>query len=326
MDFSRLYTLVAAIFLILISGMALRRTNVINDNASKSLSKLVLTFAQPALIINSLNSIEFTKDDPISTELIWRALFVLIFGLILHFILAVPAYFVVKFSKDRDERKIMEFALLYSNCGFVGLPILDSIFGSDGVFLGAFYLISFHLTLWSWGIAILARGRSDIKVSVKKLLLNFGSIPSFIGVALFILKYFLITNYNIQIPTFIGSALSYIGSLCTPVSLLIAGALIAKLKLRDIFLSPKIYFFSFIKLIVFPILTAILTRLLNLDSQFVIIFSAIVALPSASTVTMLAETYNIKPAFSSLAVGMTTILSVFTIPLTISIAEMISKI
>ncbi len=320
MDFSALYTLIAAIFLMLCSGIFLRKTNVINDASSKNISKLVLTFAQPALIISSLNSITVDLSDPASIALLKKAVLVFLIGVGLHFVLAILAYFSVKFVKDLDERKIMEFGLLYSNCGFVGLPVLESIFGKEGIFLGAFYLISFHLTLWSWGISILARKREDIKISVKKIFLNYGSVPSYIGIVLFIIKIFL------PIPEFLTTTLSYIGSLCTPLSLLIAGALIGKLGLKEIFLNAKLYVFSFFRLIAFPVLTAVLMKLFGFDSQLIVVFTAIIALPSASTVTMLAETYDIKPEFSSLTVGMSTILSVVTIPLVISIGQLIAEI
>ena len=62
MDFSRLYTVIAAIFILLICGMVLRKINVINDAASKMLSRLVITIAQPALIINSLIAIDYSPD------------------------------------------------------------------------------------------------------------------------------------------------------------------------------------------------------------------------------------------------------------------------
>ncbi len=320
MDFSALYTLIAAIFLMLCSGIVLRKTNIINDSSSKSISKLVLTFAQPALIINSLNSVSVDISDPSSVALLKKAVLIFIIGVALHFVLAIPAFFSVKFIKDPDERKIMEFGLLYSNCGFIGLPVLESLFGKEGVFLGAFYLISFHLTLWSWGISILARKRDDIKISVKKIFFNFGSVPSYMGILLFILKIF------IPIPAFVTTSLSYIGSLCTPLSLLIAGALIGKLGLKEIFLTPKLYFFSFLRLVIFPLLTAVIMKVFGFDSQIVVIFTAIISLPSASTVTMLAETYDMKPEFSSLTVGMSTILSVVTIPFIISIGKIIAEI
>ena len=236
MDFSRLYTVIAAIFILLICGMVLRKINVINDAASKMLSRLVITIAQPALIINSLIAIDYSPD------MMSDVAFVFVFGIILHFILAIPAFFSVKFIKDVDERKITEFALLYTNCGFIGLPILDALFGSVGTFLSAFYMITFHLTLWTWGMSIFARKRKDIKLTVKKIFINYGTVPSFIGILLFFAKAALKDVF--EFPEFIGTSLGYLASLCTPISLLIAGALIYKIGLKALFVTPKLYYFS----------------------------------------------------------------------------------
>ena len=318
MDFSRLYTVIAAIFVLLICGMFLRKKGVINDAFSKALSKLVICIAQPALIINSLISIDY------SPEMMADAAFVFVFGIVLHFILALPAFFSVRFIKDIDERKITEFALLYTNCGFIGLPILDALFGPTGTFLGAFYMVTFHLTLWTWGISIFARKRKDIKLTVKKVLINYGTVPSFIGIALFFIKSAL-SDY-IVIPEFVSTSLSYLASLCTPISLLIAGALIIKIGIKALFLTPKLYFFSFLKLIAFPLFTAFLTKLLGVDPTFIVFFTAITALPSASMVSMLAETYDINPEYSSLTVGISTLFSVVTIPVMVTAAQWISTL
>lgn len=318
MDFSRLYTVIAAIFILLICGMVLRKINVINDAASKMLSRLVITIAQPALIINSLIAIDYSPD------MMSDVAFVFVFGIILHFILAIPAFFSVKFIKDVDERKITEFALLYTNCGFIGLPILDALFGSVGTFLGAFYMITFHLTLWTWGMSIFARKRKDIKLTVKKIFINYGTVPSFIGILLFFAKAALKDVF--EFPEFIGTSLGYLASLCTPISLLIAGALIYKIGLKALFVTPKLYYFSFIKLIAFPLLTALLTKLLGFEPTFIIFFTAITALPSASMVSMLAETYDVNPEYSSLTVGISTLFSVATIPVMITVAQWISNL
>ena len=317
MDFSRLYTVIAAIFILLVCGMVLRKAKVINDVASKNLSKLVICIAQPALIINSLLAIDY------SAEMMESVAFVFIFGIILHFILAIPAFLSVKFFKDMDERKLTEFSLLYTNCGFIGLPILDALFCPMGTFLGAFYMITFHLTLWTWGISIFARKRNDIKLTLRKVFINYGTVPSFIGVLLFFLKAFFPNIFTL--PEFVGASLGYLASLCTPISLLIAGALIYKIGLAQLFINAKLYYFSFLKLIAFPLFTALLTRLLGFDALFIVFFTAITALPSASMVSMLAETYDINPEYSSLNVGISTLFSVITIPVMVTAAQWIAN-
>jgi len=90
---------------------------------------------------------------------------------------------------DIDEKKLSEFSMVFGNIGFLGLPILDSLFGDKGVFMGAFFVASFNVLIWTLGIVILAKGRDDIKVTVKKIFLNYGTVPCAIGLLLFVLNF-----------------------------------------------------------------------------------------------------------------------------------------
>ena len=98
-----------------------------------------------------------------------------IFGFAVHIFMAVVAFFVYIKFKNIDERKLTEFSTIFGNVGFLGIPILESLFGDRGAFMGAFMLISFNVFLWTWGICIMARKRKDIRITPKKLL-NFGTI------------------------------------------------------------------------------------------------------------------------------------------------------
>lgn len=318
MDLTSLYTVVAALFILIICGFIMRKKGIINDPSSKGFSRLVLELAQPALIISSLISMDIEKDR--MQEILQKAGIVFVCGIAFHFLLALPAYFLVKPIKDGEERKISEFSLLFSNCGFMGLPVLNALFGPEGAFYGAFFIITFHLVLWTWGIAVFARGRSDIKLTPKKIFFNYGSVPAAIGIVLLVIKLFL------PLPEFITLSLTYLSNICTPVSLLITGALIAKMSLKKVFCVPRIYYVSAIKLVLFPILICVITKLLGFDTFYVMFFTTMAALPSASTVTMLSETFDSNSTYASLTVGVSTLLSVLTIPLILSLAQWITSI
>ena len=311
MDLTSLYTVIAAMFVLLLCGFAARKLNIVDDTASKNLTRLVLKIAQPALIISALLSVEYSSD------MLKQGGIILGFGLLIQFILAIPAYFIGRIFKDRDEGRIIEFSLLFTNCGFIGLPVLEALFGDVGLFLGAIYQLTFYFSVWSWGTAIFARGRSDIKLTWKKIFLNHGMIAAYIGIALFIV------NIWFPMPAFFTKSLSYLSGICTPITLIIAGALIAKLSFKEIFLSWKMYLQSAIKLFIIPLFVACFTFLCGLDAQYIMFFTAVTALPSASMVAMFAETYDTKQSFASLIVGVSTLFCVVTIPLIMNLAELI---
>ena len=313
MSFQSLLTIILTLFLLMVSGYACRKLGIITTESSKGLSRLIISVGQPMLIISALENAPYSPENlKIGGEIV-------LIGFAIHALLCLMAFCICKtMKKDPDQIKIFEFSLIFANCGFIGFPILDSILGNGiGSFLGAFFGISFHLYLWTWGIMILARGRADIRMTLKKALVNYGTIPCLIGVGLYLLKPIL------PLPDFLGKTFAYLGSLCTPVSVLVTGALIATIPLSKMFTSKRLYLHSAIKLIAFPLTVCLLAKLVGLSDTYVLLVTAMAGVPSAATVTMLAELYDIEPAYASQTVGMTSILSTATLPVVMLFAQWI---
>ncbi len=309
MNFSALLNTVVTLFILISVGFGSRKLGLIDDAFSKKLSGLIVNIGQPMLIISSLISLEYTEEN------LKRGLVALAISLGLHFFVGLLAYLLAKPFKSADERKISEFSLVFTNCGFMGLPVLESLYGADGLFCGAFYLMGFHLFIWTWGMFILGRGRDDIKLTPRKILLNLGTVPCVIGFLLFLLP--------VKLPGFVLQSASYLASLCTPISLIITGALIATAPLRELFGRAKLYIFSAVKLLVIPTVVCLCLRAIGLDSFFVVFGTVMAAMPSASVITMFGELYSIDPGYASRVVGLTSVLSVVTLPIIVSIARTI---
>lgn len=312
MNFYSLLNMVATLAILLSVGFGSRKLGLIDDAFSKKLSALVVNIGQPMLIINSLISIEYSEENFI------RGLTVLALSFTLHTFMGVLANLFARVFSDRDRRKIVEFGMVFVNAGFIGLPILGSIFGEDGLFCGAFYLIGFHMFLWTWGILILSRGRKDIKLTPRKIFLNSGTVPCFIGFVLFLL--------DLPIPDFIRQPVTYLSGLCTPLTMMIAGSLIATGKLRDLFGKISNYLVCAVKLLVIPAIVCVCLKLLGLAEFYVIFGTVMAALPSASMVAILGELYGINPVFASRLVGITTILCTVTLPAIVAFANFIVKL
>lgn len=314
LDFNSFLNTTAALFLMLAVGFAAGKFKIIDSVASKKLSKLILSVAQPALIIHSLTKSGY------SAEKLKLGTSTFFFGFALMIFSAAIAYVACLKIKDIDHRKIMEFAMNFGNAGFIGIPILGSLIGPDGEFMASFFMATFNIMLWTLGIAILARKRSDIKLTLKKAFLNFGTIPSLIGFILFIIPAFF---PSFKLPTFTTQTLSYISSLCTPISMLIIGALLATVSLKSFFTSPKIYYVCAVKLFAVPLLVCAVMKLIGFGNLWIIFATTISAMPSATAISMLAELYDMKPGFSAQCVGATSLLSIATMPCVIYLAEKI---
>ena len=315
--FDSLLSMIATLFILLAVGFLAGKCKIIDGIASKRLSALILKVAQPALIIESLIGMEYSREN------LLLGLEALALGFGVHAFMGVIAYVACVKFKKLDERKITEFALVFGNCGFIGIPIMRSMYGDVGAFMTSFFIVSFNILIWSWGISILARKRDDIKLTPRKIFFNFGSVPSIIGFILFIIPAFL---PGFRLPDFALTSISYVGSLCTPVSTMIIGALLSTRTVKQIFGSGKVYYLCAFKLVIIPLLVCGVMKLLGFNEMWILFGTAITAMPSATAVSMQAELYDISPGYSAQCVGTSSLLSVATMPCVIMIAEFIAKI
>lgn len=315
MNFNALYTVVATLFVIMAVGFVARKLGIIDDVASKRLSTLILKIGQPAIIINSLANAKYTAEN---VEIAAKTV---LFGFIFYVILAAIAFLLaLPTKKNFNEQKITEFGLIFANCAFIGFPIFEALFGQEGLFMASFLTVNFNVVLWTWGVAIYARKRNDIKLTVKKALLNFGTVPSAIGFGLFLLK---APEIGFQLPAFLLDSCRFLSNLCTPISLLVTGALIATLKVREILTKWQILYYNAAKLIVLPLTICLIAKLLGVPYEYAMFFTAAAALPAAASVSMMSESFGIDSGYSGLVVGTSSLLCVLTLPLTLNIAQWI---
>ncbi len=311
-DFPSLITTIATLFVMLAVGYFAGKVGIIDSAASKKLSEIIIKIAQPVLIISSIVKMSY------SAENLTIGLEALAIGFGLHLFMAAIAFFACLKIKNIDERKILEFSMIFGNTGFIGIPIMESLMGALGGFMASFNVVCFNILMWTLGIAILGRKRGDIKLTLKKALINKGTVPSIIGIAIFLIPAFW---KSFALPQFALSSLSYIASLCTPISMLIIGALLAGRSMKQIFGSAKVYYLCFMKLLILPLAVGVVANLLGLSDTLVIFAVAIASMPCATSVSMLAELYDISPGFSAQGVGTSSLLSIGTMPLVIFIAQ-----
>lgn len=316
-DFTAFLNTVITMFIILIVGYVLGELDVIDSVSSKKFSELILIVGQPALIIKSVISRQFSPDN------LKLSLISLCVAFIVHIVMAIIAFVACLRIKDINERKITEFAMVFGNIGFLGIPVLGSLFPETGEFVASFFVVSFNILLWIIGLGIIARKRDDIHLTLKKIFINKGTIPTLIGYVVFLIPAFL---PNFEIPVFARSSISYIASLCTPISMLIIGALLSERSFKQIFCSWKVYYMCAFKLVVIPLFFCLAMKILGFSDFWVLFVTAVSAMPSASSTSMFAKLYNTSPGFSAQCVGTSTLFSIVTMPIVILIADQITKL
>lgn len=290
---------VLILFFIMVVGFYAKKKDFINEMVSKKLSQLLLKVTAPLFVISSFQ-IDFTQ------EILNNVMIVFIFGIIAHTGSALLGQLLFMRYKG-STKKIMKFAATYSNCAFMGFPLLESLFGKIGVLFGSVYVATFNIFVWTNGVMLFSNQKRLDKKTVKNALLNPGIVSVVIGIVLFL--------FSIKLPYPVARSIELLGSMTVPLSMLIIGAHLASSNFKKLLHGLELYYITALRLIVLPVLTHIILKLLGFSGILLSVCTLVVAMPIATTTTIFAEMYDEDALFASRVVAFSTLLSIITIPL-----------
>ena len=296
---------VLVMLLLMLIGYYFTKKGVFTDAGVKQMTELALCVSVPCLIINSYQR-EF--DITMAKNLG----FAIIFAFAIHIIYIFISILVFKKREDKRDR-ISKFSVIYSNCGFMALPLVQAIYGETGVFYAVAYVTVFNMIYWTQGVYLYT---NDIKqLSWKKIILNPGVLGAIIGITLFVLK--------ITLPVPIGKTVSFMAAVNTPVPMVVMGAYLVNLNIKEIFKNGSLWAVTLLRLIIFPIITILILKLLNWESIISLPLILASASPVAAVATLFAVRYGLDSKYSTQAVSFTTLLSIITIPFVMMLATLI---
>lgn len=301
MGFGIVMNQVLVLFIILIIGYAGARFGILDNRTVKKMSEMLLFITSPFLV---LNSFFFT----FSKERLANAGWVIL-GAVVFFSLSTLLSKFIYAPFPEKVNPVMRFTAIFSNCGYMGLPMLRALYGDDGVFYGSFYIVVFHFFLWTVGIRMF--GAEKGSGGWKKVLLNPAIIAVYIGMIIFTLQ--------IPVPVVIKDAVGAVGDMTMPLSMLIIGAVMSTARLNTVFNDFRVYLTSAVRLLAMPLLALGLAKLSGLPDMPTAVLVTAVAMPGAANITIFAEMFNRDAVFASKCVSVSTLLSIITIPLIVSL-------
>ncbi len=291
---------VLVLFLIMFIGIIAKKKNIIDEKINKGLTNFLLNITLPLLIINSFN-IEYSQ------ELLGNMMKVFGYTLLLYiFFSIIGGIFYFKFSPNK--RAVLKFSTVFSNCGFMGFPLVLSLYGNIGVLYVSIFNIVFNLFIWTYGL-ILYTNEKDFK-QAKKLLKNPALIAVLIGLILLVLP--------VKLPSVLYMTFKIVGDITTPLSMIIIGVMVADVKIKETLKDFSLYYISLIRLIVVPLITYFILNLFNVDILIRNIIIILQAMPAATLGAIFAESTNNEPQYTSKVVFVTTLFSVITIPVVLA--------
>ncbi|MEF9934044.1 MAG: AEC family transporter [Clostridium sp.] len=298
MEYSNILNQILILFLVMAVGFVAGKKSIITQEVNYGLSKILINITLPFMIVSSF-SFEFSK------EMFHTGVTLLIISMVIHLALTVIS-FVLYRKNSPNIQKVLRFITIFSNCGFIGFPVVGSVFGSEGIFYTAIYNVGFNVFAWTVGVMIF-KGKDGR--DFKKAIINPGIISVTIGMILFI--------FSIKLPFAIGETISLIGSMTSPLSMIIVGVSLCTVKFREVFSDLTLYYASFIRLIAIPVTVFFILKMLGFTSMLLGIPVLVCAMPAAANTVTFAQIYNGDVQYASKATVITTILSAFTIPLII---------
>jgi predicted permease len=268
---------------------------------NKGLIEILINITLPFMI---LSSFILTYDDAIKSNIIKTVYF----SVVAYIIMMIVSY-VLLIPIKNNKKTILHFANVFTNTGYVGFPILNSIYGIEGIVYGSIFNMFFVIFVWTYGIMLFKGNfeKKELKREITKIILN----PSIIAVCIGLLLMF----FDIQLPGALLFSISNIGSITGPLSMIIIGVILSDVKLKQYIKDWTIYYGTTIKLLIIPLiifLISLLTREKSIPMNTVIIMSA---MPASAMTSILAENYDKEKDYAAVIVSVTTLLSLITVPL-----------
>ena len=282
-------------------GVYLSRKGFLSPQGTKDLGAILLRVIIPCVIVKSYIT-EFSRERLL--ELALSAGLTLI-----GFILAMVISYLV-FGK---RRRLENFAASFCNAGFIGIPLAQAIIGEEGVFYIAASVALLNLFQWTYGVYIMANRKDAI--SAKTIAKNPVVIAIVIGVVLFVSQ--------IPVPGIVTSTLGYIAGMNTPIAMILMGTYLAKLPLKKL-LDKRAYGCVLFRLVIIPAVILLVFWVLPVSNADIALAAFLAAAtPVGANICVFAQQYDCDYEFSVVTVCLSTLLSVVTVPLLVSFAQMI---
>ena len=294
---------IVRIFLILLLGLLCYRKGLLDDPSIGKLSDLLLMIINPMVIF-----VSYQMD--YNPQLLHNLF--LTMG-ISAAAFAVQILLVHLLVPQKGNGSIERLCAVYGNCGFIGIPLINSLYGREGVFYLTAYLTVFHLFFWTHGVVVMA-GKTDWKSTAQKIL-----SPAIIGVMLGLVCFLA----RIRLPETVVGAMDSVGSMNTPLAMLVAGATLGQSDFRTCFGNRRAYWISALKLLLVPLATIVLLLPVKAPEMIAAVLLIAAACPTAASCTMFALKYKRDGFYASRIFAVTTVACVLTIPVVVWLAELL---
>lgn len=305
------------IFILIGIGVILYKKEMLSEMTSKQISGIIINVTNPALLICSA----FREEPKVSVQELGAALgiYLIVYALLIAVSFLIPRILRV----PHRYHYAYQMLTIFGNVGFIGIPLASAVLGARCLIFVSIYNLIFNVLIYTFGISLLqraaARQAADAGVSthadnaqtlsgadVWKKLINAGTVSAAATIIFYL--------GNFQVPAIVSSTLTYMGEATTLLSMLVLGASVAQMALRDIFSHPKLYGFTLLRQILVPIACILLLRPFIQNPMILNTLALMLAVPAGNMPLMLSKQLHVETDTISQGIILTTLLSLVTIP------------
>lgn len=293
--------------LLILVGILAYRLKIVTRDGGRQLSAVVLEIVTPVLVVHAYMNVEYSGE--LVVNLLWTFALAAV-----SYILTIFGAMLICRKKDGRETAIERFSAIYSNCGFMGIPLASALYGAEGVLYVTAFLTVFFFFSWTHGIMLLT-GKGDIKALFKVL-----RSPTVIAIVIGLILYFT----QLRLPSVLTQTMDYIADLNTPLAMIASGISVAQANILAALKNLRVYLVSASRLLILPILTMVVCLFCGFISEEVrIVVLLLASAPSAAMCTLQCQKLGLHDTYASQIFAMTTILSVGTLPLMVKLFSLL---
>jgi hypothetical protein len=299
MDIVPIIQSVGTLCILIAIGFTIYRAGVITRPGVSGLSGLLVNVTLPCLIIESMQV-------QITDILVSNMQILIIIEMVVYGVSFIAAFIIPHLlGGSVFETGVFRFMLIFSNLGFMGYPVCETLFGPESLFYVTLINIPFGLLVFTVGVFLL---RPDVvRNHDMKRILTPGLIASLLGLILFFTQ--------TTIPPPFSESISLLGSVTTPLAMIVIGSLLATLPLGSMLADRRIWIISVFRLAIIPLLVFLIIRPWVFDPHLLLVPIILAAMPVAANTVLLAEEFGVNAELASKGVFLSTMLSLVSIPI-----------
>jgi len=307
LDIAQLSNQIILMFILMAVGLLTNKLGFMHGQTATDLTNILLYIVSPCLIVNAFEQ-RFSASR-------LQALAMVMLGILLTYaVMVLVTNLVFKRIADANLQRIMRFGSVYSNAGFMGVPLASALFGSTGVFFAVASLAGFNLFCWTHGIALFTPKKpGERHVNWRQILLNPNIIAIVVGLIIFVSA--------VHLPSLLNQTITDVSSINTPLSMIVIGNSLAAVKLNRQTLDPRLWWPLLLRNLLFPITNILILRAFGVSGIPLYTTVLMAACPVAGNVVLFTLKAHGDTAPAVTLMSLSTILCMGTIPLVFALSN-----